>query len=164
MKILDYLTTEKLLPHKLRKLGFPFVAVGALALYFYFKGQRPAFLETPTFAFVSTYLENRYFTIIQTNWLDEIGFVFIIKGLLLITLTEEKIEKPHYNPLRFKAFVFSIKITFLLWILLYLTTFGYAVFVVSMFMVVIFLVIYYLRFGWLKQNSLQTESDSETKT
>lgn len=149
MKTLDYLTNEKLLPHKFRKLGFPFVAVGALALYFYFKGQRPAFLETPAFAFVSTYLENRYFTIIQTNWLDEIGFVFIINGLLLITLTEEETEKPHYNQLRFKAFIFSIKITFSLWILLYLTTFGYAVFVVSMFMLVVFLLIYYLSFRWL---------------
>lgn len=152
MTILDYLTTEKLLPHKLRKLGFPLMAVGAFALYLYLKGQRPTALDAPALALMSTYLENRYLTIIQTNWLDEIGFVCLIKGSLLLILTEEKNEQPHYNQLRFKAFVFSVKITFLLWILLYLTTFGYAVFVVSMFMVVIFLVVYYLRFWWLLNN------------
>lgn len=143
------LFSNKLLPYSFRKYAFGCISVGVLLLFLYFKDKRPAFLEVSTFAISSTYLENRYFAIIKTNLLDELGFLFSIIGIALLVLTKERNEEKIYDKLRFEALLFAIKLTLLLWIFFYFTLYGFVIFGVSNFIFVLFLLIYFFRFKYL---------------
>lgn len=137
--------SAELLPYAYRKFSFGAIGVGVLLLYFYFKGKRPNFLEIDTFALASTYLEKRFFVMIKTNLLDELGFIFSLIGVALLVLTKEQNETPKLNDLRLESLIFSIKTTFILWILAYITLYGYIIFMASNFIFIGFLLIYYVR-------------------
>ena len=141
--------STELLPHAYRKLAFGAIGVGVLLLYFYFKGKRPSFLEINTFALASTYLEKRFFVMIKTNLLDELGFIFSLIGIALLVLTKEQNETSKLNDLRLASLLFSIKTTLMLWILAYITLYGYIIFMVTNFIFIVFLLIYYFRLRYL---------------
>lgn len=141
--------SAELLPHTYRKFAFGAIGVGVLLLYFYFKGKRPSFLEIDTFALASTYLEKRFFVMIKTNLLDELGFIFCLIGMALLVLTKEQNETQKLNDLRLEALLYSVKITFIICFLAYITLYGYIIFMVSNIVFIIFLLIYYLRFNYL---------------
>ena len=141
--------SSKLLPYQFKKYALGFVLVGVSFLYLYFKDIRPSFLEISTFAISSTYLENRFFTIVKTNLLDELGFLFCVAGLFLGILSQEKNEEKHFEQLRFYSFFFAIKWTFAFWVFSYMFLYGYAIFIVSNFLFVVFLLTYYFRFRFL---------------
>jgi uncharacterized membrane protein YraQ (UPF0718 family) len=48
----------------------------------------------------SSYLEHRYFTLIRTNILEELIFIFFLSGFLLTIFSEEKTEHQEYARLR----------------------------------------------------------------
>jgi hypothetical protein len=101
-------------------------------LYAYFTGHKPEWLVTKVFAVASFYGEKRFFSVIQTNIIDEIGSIFTILGLLILFFSKERNEDPSlHNPLRIKALVQSVWIVAIIWFVLILLVYGYAIFVVS---------------------------------
>jgi len=98
-------------------------------LYAYFTGHKPEWLVIKVFAIASFYGEPRYFDVIQTNLLDEIGSVFSIFGLLLLFFSRVRHENPAiHTPLRIKALVQSVWIASFLWLAIFLLVYGYAIF------------------------------------
>lgn len=109
-------------------------------LFAYFTGRKPEWLVTKVFALASFYGEKRFFSVIQTNLIDEMGSVFAIVGLLILFFSKERNEDPKFhNPLRIKALVQSVWIVAILWLVFILLVYGYAIFVVSTFMFGLFL-------------------------
>jgi hypothetical protein len=101
-------------------------------LYAYFTGHKPAWLVSKVFALASFYGERRYFSIIQTNIIDEMGAVFTILGLLILFFSKERHEDSDINtPLRIKALVQSVWIVSFIWIAIFLLVYGFAIFFVS---------------------------------
>lgn len=84
------------------------------------------------FAIASFYGERSYFSIIQTNIIDEMGSVFTILGLLILFFSKERNEDLEINnPLRIKALVHSIWIVSFIWVAVFLLVYGFAIFFVS---------------------------------
>lgn len=133
----------ELWPFHLKKWSFPLIIIGIACLSAYQKGIKPKWMNVKVFAVASTYLENRYLQIVQTNLMDEIGFACLISGIGLLIFTQEKNEELVYNGYRLKAFIVSIKITLGIWLVSYLFFFGFIIFPISMLVFLIFLVVYY---------------------
>jgi len=113
---------------------------GLLLLYAYFTGHKPAWLVSKVFAVASFYGERSYFSVIQTNIIDEMGSVCTILGLLILFFSKEYQEDVEINnPLRIKALVHSIWIVSFLWIATFLLVYGLAIFFVSTTIFALFL-------------------------
>jgi len=110
--------------------GLLLFLAGAAMLYAYFTGHKPEWLVSKVFAIASFYGEPRYFSVIQTNLLDETGSVFSIFGLLFLFFSRLRHEDPDiHNRLRIKALVQSVWIVAFFWLALFLLLYGYAIFV-----------------------------------
>ena len=106
--------------------------LGLVCLYAYFTGHKPNWLVSKVFAVASFYGERSYFSVIQTNIIDEVGAIFSILGLLILFFSKERREESEINnPLRIKAMVHSIWIVSFLWIAIFLFIYGFAIFFVS---------------------------------
>lgn len=142
--------TLNLWPYKFKKWSTLLVIIGVGFLVAYQKGVKPEWMNVKVFALASTYLENRYLQIVQTNLMDEIGFMSLISGIGLLIFTEEKNEELVFNEYRLKAFIISLKITLGIWLVSYFVLFGYIIFPISMVVFLIFLVVYYACFRYFK--------------
>lgn len=116
-------------------------------LYAYFTGHKPQWLVTKVFAFASFYGEPRYFSVIQTNLLDEMGSVFSIFGMLLLFFARVRNEdRDVHTRMRVKAIVQSIWIVSFLWLAMFLVIYGYAIFIAGTAVFGIFLLCCNLHF------------------
>lgn len=101
-------------------------------LYAYFTGHKPEWLVTKVFAFASFYGEPRYFAVIQTNLLDEMGSVFTIFGLLILFFSKLRHEDGAiHTQLRIKALVHAVWIASFIWLAIFLLIYGYAIFLAA---------------------------------
>jgi|GEM_PF-472079 len=138
-----------LLPHSFRYAGYLLVTLSFGAAYLYYFGGRPPFFEVPVFAVVTSYAETRWFVFAQTNALDEMAIIFALMGLIAIGFSRDKNENEQLYSSRVKAIYYAAYLTTALWILLYLTIFGWPVIPVSAGVFVFFLIIYILVFRLL---------------
>lgn len=141
--------TNTLLPNRYKKFSFVLIPLGLIFIGAYLEGIKPDFLNIKVFALASTYMENRFGQIVQTNAMDEIGMSLFIAGLFLLIFTEEKLENEITSHFRLKALFFAIKATFIIWFITYWLFFGYIIFPISMALFVLFLIVYYLYFRYL---------------
>lgn len=109
------------------------MSLGGMALlYAYFTGHKPEWLRVPVFAVASFYGDPRYFSMIQTNLIDELGAILSIFGLLILFFSRFRHEKDAvYLSHRIKAVYQSFWITAIAWLAIFLLVYGYAIFVVS---------------------------------
>ena len=135
-----------MLANRYKVYSYFLIPIGILFLIFYLRGIKPEFLNIPVFAIASTYIENRTFSMVQTNAMDELGFLFLISGILLLVLTQEKNENFLLNELRLKAFFFAFKFTMVLWLICYFLFYGYIIFPISMLSFLFFILVYYVYF------------------
>jgi apolipoprotein N-acyltransferase len=135
-----------LFPFLTKYLGLIFILCGLISGYLYFYGGRPSFFNVKVFALVSSYLETRYFCIIKTNILDEIAAIFLVAGLTLLAFSKEKPEKREYMAVRFKSWVYSVYLSVILWILIFLLVYGYSIFLASPLVFILLLIIYNIIF------------------
>ena len=128
--------------------------------YLYFWGGKPDILNFKTFAFITTYLETRYFVMSQTNILDELAAVLFLSGISLVSISIEKNEKQEFDILRSKALANSVFITIVFWMVSFLLIYGMAIFIASFLIFVILLVVYNLLFRYylLKDKNATTRS------
>lgn len=127
-------------------IGLFLVVLGLVSTYFYFWGGRPDFFTTKTFALYSSYVETKYCTISQTNWLNEMGAVFCIVGLFLIGFSKTKNENNIIGQLRLKSLLLSLYVTIGVWVFVSLFVFGWPIFVFAFFTIYFFLIVYILIF------------------
>lgn len=135
-----------MLANRYKVYSYFLIPIGILFLIFYLRGIKPEFLNIPVFAIASTYIENRTFSMVQTNAMDELGFLFLISGILLLVLTQEKNENFLLNELRLKAFFFAFKFSMVLWLICYFLFYGYIIFPISMLSFLFFILVYYVYF------------------
>jgi hypothetical protein len=134
-------TKLPLVHHSLRYAGYLLIFLSLAAAYLYHWGGRPAFFEVPVFAILTSYAETRWFVLAQTNSLDEIAVLSAFLGLLFILFAEEKNENPQVQIMRIRSLFLSVYITAMLMIIIYITVYGWPVFILISFSFIIFLVI-----------------------
>lgn len=149
MRLERLLKSNLLLSHKFKPVGLLLILPGVflLILRFYFD-EKPSFFDIETFAFYSTYLETKYFSIIENHFTEELGGVLLFLGLAFISLSKEKIEKPEYIDLRLKSFLITFLLTYLLIILGILFVYGIAFIKIVLFGMVLQSLIYIILFRY----------------
>lgn len=152
-----------LLPFRFRLAGYTMILLSFGAAYLYFLGGRPTLFEVPVFAIVTSYAETRWFVFAQTNSLDELAFVFSLLGLLAILFSKEKHEVPEISFLRIKAIVYAVYSTSFILILLYITVFGWPIFIVIACSFAFFLVVSILIFRILIYRNQKEYNNNSNK-
>lgn len=152
-----------LLPHSFRYAGYLLIIFSLGAAYLYFLGGRPAFFEVPVFAIVTSYAETRWFVLAQTNALDEMAMIFALAGLLIIFFSKERIESEDLSCLRMRAIVYGIYTTSTLLVLIYLTVYGWPVFIAIAFSYLLFLIVSFLIFKILVHLKTSLPVNSKSK-
>ncbi|MFH0762243.1 MAG: hypothetical protein V2A67_12140 [Bacteroidota bacterium] len=142
-------------PFRAKIISIFLILPGLFFGYLYFFGGRPTFFETPVFAVVTTYMENRFFVLARTNILDELFAILCISGLALFVFSKERTEREDYDQLRAKALIRSVYITLIFWLASFLLVFGWAIFLVSTLLFIVFLIIYYVTFRVLVYKTLK---------
>src|SRR5690606_28647595 len=104
-------STLSVFPYKAKFLGLGLMVLAMPFAYLYFWGGKPDIFNFKTFAFITTYLETRYFVMSQTNILDELSAVLFLSGISLVSFSKEKNEKQEFDILRSKALANSVFIT-----------------------------------------------------
>lgn len=145
-----------LLPYRFRFVGYALILLSFGAAYLYFWGGRPAFFEVPVFAIITSYVETRWFVLAQTNLLDEMAVVFAILGLLCVGFSKEKKESKQLDRIRGRALLNSVYIISVVWIVLYLTIFGWPMIIVSATIFMVFLATYIIVFRLQSRNLTKT--------
>ena len=138
-----------LFPYQYRKFGFLLVLTSLITAYLYFWGGRPSFFEVPIFAIITSYAETRWFVLAQTNLLDELTHLFLISGLLMIAFSKEYHESEEINSYRIRALFYAVYSTSALWIVIYLTVFGWPILIVSTTVFIQLLLLFILFFRYL---------------
>jgi len=113
-----------LFPYKAKFIGFTLLFLAVPFAYLYFWGGKPEIFNVKVFAVVTTYLETRYFTLSQTNALDELAAICFIIGLTLISFSKQRNEKEYYELLRLKALVNALFLTIIFWVVSFIFIYG----------------------------------------
>lgn len=145
-----------LLPHYCKTIGVILVLIGVVFLILYLKFDFN--YTTAVFAIISIFLKNRFFTMIQTNIIDEITLIFFVVGFGLIVFSKEKKEVEELNALREKALANAIIVNtfFMLFSIIFIYGGGFlGIIVFNLFSVFIF----YLLFFYLS-NKKQSRNKS----
>jgi len=139
-----------LLPKGFRIVGVILLLLGLLSGYLYYFAGKPDFFETNIFAFITSYLETRYWVEAQTNLLDEMAAIFIVSGLTMLIFSKEKNENDEIKILRLKALVYATYFTVIAWIFMFLFIYGWPIFLFSSFIFLIFLIASLIIFKFMK--------------
>lgn len=150
MKISNSKSFELLLPAKLKPVGFFLILPGLFLLLLRFHYEiKPDFFDIKVFAFYSTYLETKLFSVIENHVTEELGGIFLFLGLALVNLSKEKNEKEEYNEYRLKAFILTFFATYIFLISTTLFIFGIAFIKIILIGLVVQSFFYYLVFRFL---------------
>ena len=92
--------------HKYKNVGFGFLLGGIVLTTIYFVHRVE--ITLPVVAISSSYINTKYFTIIQTNIFEELIFICFLTGFLLTVFSREKTDLEEYRRLREEAWRIAI--------------------------------------------------------
>lgn len=145
-----------LLPYYYKFIGFVLAFTGIVTSILYLKLDLN--YKIPVFSIVSIYLETKFFTVFQNNFIDEITLILFIIGFGLIAFSKEKNEKEYFAILREKAIVQAIILNTFLLLFSILFFYGGIFIGVLIFNLFSFFIFYLLFFYLsLKKSNQQTQ-------
>jgi hypothetical protein len=148
------LKADFLLPNKLKKVGwFLFIPGIILGAFYLVTGIEPNFLDLKSFALAGDkgsgiLPDSSYFTIVETNILDEIISLLIIVGAFFIALSKEKNEDEIISKIRLRSLVWAIYLNYALLAIAIIFVYGTPFFWILVFNMFTFLFFFILRFNW----------------
>lgn len=138
-----------LLSNKFKIPGWLLVISGFILTIIRFRyGIKPSFLDVKVFAFYSSFIETKYFSVVENHFSEEIAGCLLILGFLLIVFSKEKEENDRVSQLRNESLTLGVLINSLFMILGMLFFFGFAYIEVMLFNVISLFVIYICVFKW----------------
>ncbi len=145
-----------LLPHYLKRVGFVLLALGVVALmYSFLISNTPDFMHFNVYALIRQRFLSpvEFFSVVETNFLDELIAGLLILGLGLISFSREKVEDEFIAKTRLESLVWATYLNYGVLLLSVLFVYEMAFFmvmIVNMFTILIFFVI---RFNWVMSKS-----------
>ncbi|MBK9356253.1 MAG: hypothetical protein IPN08_02500 [Bacteroidales bacterium] len=141
-------------------VGFILLLAGIfLAILFFMFDFR---FTIPVFAVYSAFFETKVFTIIRTNFADELTMLTLMAGLALVAFSKERKEDAEFNIFRIKALYKAITINTIILLASVIFIFGsgfMAVMVVNIFLtLILYLVFYYFQITRKRLNDRMLEN------
>lgn len=112
----------KLLPFHFKKWGYLSILAGLIFGWIY--SNSSIRIESPVFAVWSSFLEQKFFVISRTNLTDELALFFLLSGLFTIIFSKDKDENESTKKIRYKAFLLSFLLNYILLLFSILFVFG----------------------------------------
>jgi hypothetical protein len=141
---------DMLFPHYCKWTGRILVILGSSLAYLRFGlNISPDFFECKVFAIYSAYFKTSWFSVIDNNIMEELCGVIIMTGLFMIAFTKEKVEKPQYREIRFKALKLSLILSSGITIFSFLFIYGTAFLAAIVLNIFLPLAIYNLLFYYM---------------
>jgi hypothetical protein len=126
-----------LLPHKFKFVGIVLFIIGMIGAYLrFYLGIKPTVLNVSVFAFYSSFLDTKTFSVITNNISDEIIGLLLSLGLIFINFSKETFEDEIVNSLRLRSFYYSVLTNTIIIIFSILFIYGFAfvnVFIINLF-------------------------------
>jgi hypothetical protein len=114
------------MPNGLKTLGIICFMTGIILLVLKYKfNYKPEFLNLKVFALYSFYIEAKTFTMITHQMIADIGYIFLLTGLFILSFTKENNESDRLDSLRLKAFFLASYVNFFFMLLSVLFFFGF---------------------------------------
>ena len=145
-----------LFPHYLKRVGFVLLALGVVALlYSFLISNTPDFMDFNVYALIRQRFLSpvEFFSVVETNFLDELIAGLLILGLGLISFSREKVEDEFIAKTRLESLVWATYLNYGVLLLSVLFVYEMAFFmvmIVNMFTILIFFII---RFNWVMSKS-----------
>lgn len=142
----------KLLPNRFKNIGWvifiPSLIWGLIMIIFEinfedFKIHLPVFFNSGLLS------ESGFFQITKVDWVTNLTGLLIIIGGLLVGFSNEKNEDEYINFLRLKSVFWSLMISYLIVLILFLTIYGMAFFNVMILAMYLPLILYIFKFNYL---------------
>ena len=120
--------SKYLMPNGLRSVGVVIFIAGIILLILKYQfNYKPDFLDLKVFAFYSFYIEAKTFTMITHQMIADLGGIFLLTGLFILSFTKERNESDVLDLLRLKAFMLTayVNLFYLLASILFFFGFGF---------------------------------------
>jgi len=143
-----------LVPHRFKIAGYLLCISGfILSILRFYYGLKLKLFETKVFAVYSSYLQTKFFSIIDNNITEEIAGLLLVAGFTLVVCSREKIEDEKTADIRLRSFVVTVYANAIFMLLSILFVFGLAfvhiliahVFSFFIFYIVIFTILIHRR-------------------
>ncbi len=151
----------KLLPHRYKIIGWVIfgiailMAIGTNFMDIHYEIKLPVVYNS---GYILGNEPTGFFKQCNVNILENIIPILTIIGLLLIGFSEEKEEDEYFNHLRLKAVFWSMKVSYIIFLLLFICVFGFDFLHIMLIMAFFPLLLYVLRLTYLLyKNRLQNE-------
>ena len=148
--------TNYLFPHAWKKPGWVLFILGIFfGFYYLFFQQEPPFFNVRLFALVDGPFLKPYsfFTLVNTNALDEIIAVLLLVGGILIAFSKEKKEDEFIAKIRLESLVWATYVNYAILLIAVLFFFDLAFLWVLVFNLFTLLFFFIVRFNWLLYKS-----------
>lgn len=133
-----------LLPYRWKWVGLILTLAGiVLSVFFFWFDFR---FKMPVFALYSAFIETKIFTVIRTNFADELVLLTLLSGLSLIAFSREKNEPEGLDLIRLKAMFRAIMANTAILLISVLFIYGsgfMAVLVINMLSLFVFYLIFF---------------------
>ena len=122
------------------------------ALFFtffrFYLGEKPEFLKHKILAIYSSFLETKYFTLIENNLSEEICGLTLLISLVFIAFSKEKNENESYWQIRLNSVFLALYLNILFLLLSLLFVYGLAFVEILILNMYLFLIFYSVIFNY----------------
>ena len=149
-----------LLPNKIKPIGWLLFIIGLVGgIILYAVGYDGELMVTKVFSIYSDpfFGESGFFKIVESGIADELVFIFIIIGGLLVGFSKEKVEDEYIYKLRTESLVWAIIFNYVLLLLTIVFVYDMTFFNVLIFNVFTPLLFFVFRFNFIKLKSIDHE-------
>ncbi len=133
--------------HNFRIAGIILLVPALFFTFFrFYLGEKPEFLKQKILAIYSSFLEVKYFSIIENNLSEEICGLLIFLSLVLIVFSKEKKENENFWAIRYSSMFTAVYSNIVILVISILFVFGLAFVNILLLNMYLLLVIYFLVF------------------
>lgn len=144
------------LPYTYKAVGFILILIGIV--WWFIAQHFNIVIRIPIFAIISSFVSTHFFSIIQTNFTDEISLMVLLLGSVFILFSKEKQETEETNTIRYNSIFTALLVNQLLLIFSVIFLYGAAfIFIILANLIsfsVIYLIIMQIKIQKLKPKNL----------
>lgn len=99
-------------------------------------------IKLPVFAVISSFISTKFFSVVETNFSDEIALIVLLLGSIFIVFSKEKLETEEINAIRYNSIFKALLINQIILLLSALFLYGAAFIIIVLINLISFSVIY----------------------
>lgn len=152
-----------LLPNKFKRIGwFILIPATLMGIVLTIIGFETIEINATVFAICSTeFLDNQYFSFINTNIVGTLVGVLFIVGGLMVGFSREKNEDEYISSLRLNSLLWAVLISYILLLFAFLFIYGLSFIPVMIYNMYTTLVIFIVKFNYSLLRNSKTVSNEE---